>query len=100
MNFIDDQLSMGTYHRGTSVPTKYQQPMGRNAEKDLDPDFGKPWIPKRKRGSIQPFYDYDIQLINEKHVDKFRVAVKQNVEKKATASFLKRLEMEYGAGTK
>jgi hypothetical protein len=51
-NFADDQLSMATYHRGTSVPAKYQQAIGRGVEKDLDPDFGKPWIPKRKRGAI------------------------------------------------
>ena len=99
-NFADDQLSMATYHRGTSVPAKYQQPIGRGVDKDFDPEFGKPWVPKRKRGQIQPFYDYDIQLIGEKHVDKFRVAVKSNVERKATDGFLKRLEMEYGANTK
>jgi hypothetical protein len=51
-NFKDDKLSMGTLHRGSSVPAKFMQPMGRNAEKDFDPDFGKPWVPKRKRGSI------------------------------------------------
>jgi hypothetical protein len=39
-------------------------------------------------------------LINEKHVDKFRVAVKSNVEKKASDGFLKKLEMEFGANTK
>jgi hypothetical protein len=74
--------------------------MGKNAEKDFDPELGKPWIPKRKRGPIQKFYDYDISMINEKHVDKFRVAVKSNVERKATDNFLKKLEMEFGAGTK
>ena len=39
-------------------------------------------------------------MINEKHVDKFRVSVKNHVEKKATSSFLKKLEMEFGANTK
>ena len=100
VQIVDDQLSLGTLHRGTSVPTKYMQPMGRNAEKDFDPDMGKPWVPKRKRGPIQKFYDYDISMIGEKHVDKFRVNVKRTVEKRATAGFLKRLEAEFGAGTK
>ena len=74
--------------------------MGRNAEKDFDPEMGKPWVPKRKRGSIQKFYDYDISMINEKHVDKFRVSVKNHVETKATNSYLHKLELEYGVGHK
>jgi hypothetical protein len=48
----DDKISMKSYHRSGSVPARFLQPMGRAAEKDFDPDFGKPWIPKRKRGSI------------------------------------------------
>lgn len=62
--------------------------MGTKANADFDPEMGKPMVWKRKRGQIKD-NDYDFQMINEKKVDKFRVGVKHNVERKATTAFLK-----------
>ena len=39
-------------------------------------------------------------MINERNVDKFRVNTKNHVEKKATDTFLSRLEKEFGVGSK
>ena len=89
------------YSRPTSVPARFLQPLGSKANEEVDPDIGKPMVWKRKRGQIKD-NDFDISAINDKGVDKFRVGVKANVERKATTSFLKRLEEEFGpkAGNK
>jgi len=89
------------YSKQTSVPSRFLQPMGTKANNDVDPDIGKPMVWKRKRGFIKD-NDFDFAAINDKGVDKFRVGVKTNVERKATTAFLKRLEEEFGpkAGNK
>lgn len=44
---------------------------------------------KRKRG-VPPYYLYDFNQLNERHVDKFRLATRQTQENKATVSFVSR----------
>lgn len=56
---------------------------------------------KRRRSTIQD-NDFDFTAINEKGVDKFRVGVKQNVERIATDRILVKLKDDFGpkAGNK
>ena len=44
---------------------------------------------KRKRG-VPKYYLYDFNQLNERHVDKFRVAAKQTQERRATTTFVER----------
>lgn len=55
-----------------------------------DPMENKKWVSKRKRGFVVHNDDYSFVKINEKHVDKFFVRVKENIEEKATQTFLSR----------
>ena len=43
-----------------------------------DPFANKVWVSKRQRGFVQET-DYDFTAINEKHVDKFQMSVKNGV---------------------
>lgn len=56
-------------------------------EKIILAEGERPFISKRKRGSIQES-DYDFAAVNEKHVDKYRVSMKSYVENKSTHQFI------------
>lgn len=53
-----------------------------------DPLANKKWISKRQRGFVKENDAYNFAAVNEKHVDKFQLRVRDNIEEKATQSFL------------
>lgn len=50
----------------------------------------KPFISKRRRGSVVENPDYTFAGLNDRHVDKYTVGSKQNVENRATNVYIEK----------
>ena len=92
---LDDEPPLILQHhngRPISVPARYLLDVRDKEGDEMEQKAARKLaekMAKRKRG-VPPYYLYDFNQLNERHVDKFRLATRQTQERRATVSFVDR----------